>query len=996
MLFIDLVGSTQLAEQLDPEPLREIMDAYFAIGSASVAEHGGVVEKFIGDAIMAAFGAAVAHEDDAVRAVRAAAAVLGALRELNVELADRYHVALEARCGVCTGDVIVITAPGADVRLVGDAVNTASRLQSAAPPGGILVDSDTAAMVRYQVGVELLAPMQLKGKAAPVAVYRVVGPQQAEEGSSPTPFIGREEEVQELRLAFRRVVRSRQVCLVTVLGVPGIGKSRLVREFLAGVSATDALVLAGSCSAYGRGITYKPLTEMLGSAPGGWPALAGLPGVDGPAANTLATVMDPGADVDFVGTVDIAWAARSLLDALAVDRPVIMVWEDLHWAEETLLDLVDDITARSTDVPVLMMCVARGELLETRPTWGGGKPSAMALELWAMTTEEATSLVRQLAVREEVYVHDHNVTHDHVAQQCDGNPLFAEQLMAVVGQGADWAIHTPPAIHALLGARLDQLPPGERTLVELAAMIGRGFRDDVLLALSADDGIAELNTVELVAALIRRRILLRGRDGTIRFAQTLLRETAYEFTPKARRQRWHDSAARWYAGYDDTLAVAYHVEAAWKLRRELWPGDRVLPELASPAADTLAAEGMRALSRRDLPSAMQLLERARALVGDARHTRIALHICDAALWLGDVTRCLEALAAAEDALPDDGDNAAVCAIQRGIVSIRFGLASPERVTEQTKEIEAVLRAAPHSELSWCRFRYLQAMLHLADGRAAAADRALRRAFEHAGRLADPYETDRLLCALCEVAQWAPVPVEQGISLCATLATQFASNRALLLPVLVVWTNLLAMKGDLEAARGKLDMLVEHLDEVDLDLVAAAAHEATGHVESFSGRHADAEAAFRCALHLLRGSKHAQDAHGVEVLIARELFEQDRVAEAARGLEHAATTGGGDSGVRIAATALRGRIASAAGRHETAVDVATAAHTLSKGCDDLRLRGQTAFDLAVVLAAAGRAGEAADAAAGALRDFEAKGAVLLADRVRRWSSAAAAATGAPGA
>ncbi len=988
VLFVDIVGSTQLAERLDPEPLREIMDAYFAACAACVADHGGAVEKFIGDAVMAAFGATVAHEDDAVRAVRAAAAALAALRDLSAGFAARYQVTLEARCGVCTGDVVVIITPGGDFRLVGDAGNTASRLQNAAPPGGILLDAGTAAMVRSQVGIEPVAPLRLKGKAQPVSAYLVIDPVSVGDGTGPTPFVGRDDELLELRQSFRRVVRDQQMRLVTVLGVPGIGKSRLVSEFVGALSDDQALVLSGRCAAYGRGITYKPLAEMLAAFPGGWPVLADLLGAGGLAARTLATVM--GAETigsETVGTVDIAWAVRSLLDALGRDRPVVLVWEDLHWSEETLLDLIDDVVTRLTDVPVLMLCVTRGELLETRPTWGGGKPSAMTLELGPMTHEESSVLVSQLAIREDVYAHEYTDTYERVAAQCDGNPLFAELIMDVFTQtGLD--AQTPPTIHALLGARLDQLPGQERTMVELAAIIGRDFTGDVLHTMAAADGTIEPTATELIATLVRRRILVRGSAGTIRFAQTLLRETAYEFTSKTRRQRWHDFVARWYDERGDALAVAYHVEAAWRLRRELRPGDPDLPRLASEAAGTLTAEGNRALNRRDLPSAVQMLERARELLaaGDARHTALALHISDAGLWLWDVEKCLTALAVAEAALPGDRANTALCAIQRGIVSLRLGLSPPDQVAVDAAAIQADLEREPGDDLSRCRLHYLQACLHLVGERTAAADTALQLALTRARAMGDGYEEDRLLCAICEVAQWSPSPIGAGLALCETLAARFAANRALLVPVLVTWANLLALTGDLEGARHKLATLVEHVDEIHLDLAAVAALEVTGALEALSGRHDRAEVCYRRALDILRAGEHAPDTQNVEVQVAREIFEQGRLGDAAQVLDR--VTAGGDPSsprARIAATALRGRLASVMGLHEAAIGAATAARSLSDGTDDLCLAGETTFDLAVVLRAAGRAAAATAAGSAALHDFETKGAEVLAGRVREWLS-----------
>jgi len=458
MLFIDIVGSTALAERLDPEPLRQLLDRYFAACVSAISEHGGAVEKFVGDAVLAVFGAIVAHEDDPVRAVRAAAGALAALEAINADVAASHGVTLEARCGLCSGEVVVITAPDRDFRVVGDAVNTASRLQNAAEPGQILISEQTAAMVRGHVGIEPAPRMRLKGKSLAVQTWRVTAPvlyEDADPTARNAPLIGRDVELDELRRSLRRATQRDQVCLVTVLGAPGIGKTRLVREFLAELSDDAATILSGRCAAYGRGITYAPLASMLGALPGGWGALAHRLATDSDmgaqAARSLSTIIDQPDQLDQhgqVGVEEISWAIRHVLEKLARERPVIMVWDDLHWAEETLLTLIDDAATWLTDVPVLLLCLGRTELLETRPAWGGGKQCASTLELGPLTYEQSASLVSELVLHGEVYPHALDDTFSRVAAECDGNPLFAELMLDVVAETAPGA-QIPPTIAAL-------------------------------------------------------------------------------------------------------------------------------------------------------------------------------------------------------------------------------------------------------------------------------------------------------------------------------------------------------------------------------------------------------------------------------------------------------------------------------------------------------------------------------------------------------------------
>jgi class 3 adenylate cyclase/tetratricopeptide (TPR) repeat protein len=1013
ILFLDIVDSTALGERLDPEPLRQILDRYFAACTATIADHGGVVEKFIGDAVLAVFGAAVAREDDAVRAARAAAGALAALADLNAELTASHDVRLRARCGICSGDVMVVTAPGGDFRVVGDAVNTASRLQNAARPDEILIGgADTAALIRGHVGIEPVAPLRLKGKSQPVPAWRVTDPD-PEPDHAPlppaAPLIGRADELSELRHSFRRVTAGRQVCLVTVLGVPGIGKSRLVQEFLGSLAADEIVVLSGRCSAYGRGVTYKPLADMLGSGPGGWAAIRSVLDADPDpgllAADSLATIVRQSDAGTAAGIEEIAWAVRYLLDVLGKTRPVIMVWEDLHWAEATLLDLVDEVATWLSDVPVLLLCVARTELLELRPSWGGGKPCATTLEIGPLTPEQSAVLVTELAASGEVSAHEDVAIHRQVAEQCDGNPLFAELMLDVFAQIAPGA-GIPPTIHALLGARLDQLPGDERQLLQMAAVIGREFRRDALRAMAEADGTSAATADDLATRLVRRRLLQRADRDTYRFAQSLLRDTSYALTPKVRREGWHMFLARWLAGpragtgraagADDSLALAYHVEAACLLRRELRPGDPGLPAQAGAAADVLIAEGLKALSRKDLPAAAALLERGRDLLpaADPRHTALALHICDSALGLWDERRSLAALAVAEHARTGDRRNAAACAIQRGIIMLRLGLRPAEQVSADARRIAGDLTGDPGDDLSWCRLHRLQAYLHLAAEHAAAADQCLRLGLARARALGDAYEEEWLLCAVCELAQWTPSHVRDGLDLCVTLSARFAADRALLVPVLVTQAHLAALAGDLDGARRVLATAGAYVGDLHLDLGDAAVMQTSGFVESLAGAHSLAEEYFRRGRDLLRTAGQVPDVPSLEADIARELFEQGRAAAAAAALDQLERDRDDDGTglslrARIAVTALRGRLASGRSQHGDAVALARTAGALSDGTDDLCLAADAVFDLAIVLREAGRPKESAAAGQAALDRFETRGAALPAARVRRWLAAAPA-------
>jgi class 3 adenylate cyclase/tetratricopeptide (TPR) repeat protein len=1009
ILFIDIVGSTALAERLDPEALAQIIDRYFAACVAAIEEHGGLVEKFIGDAVLAAFGATLAHEDDALRAIRAAAGSLSGLRELSNELAVSHNVSLEARCGICSGDAVVITAPSGDFRVLGDVTNTASRLQTAAAPGEILVEADTAAMVRGEVALEQMPPLRLKGKSQPVPAWRVIQPIRAgDEGTAvrETPFLGRADELDELDQCFRRVLRRGQACQVTVLGTPGLGKSRLVREFLATLPGDQATVLSARCPAYGRGTTYTPLVEMLSSYDGGWTALRATLLEDADlgsrAARILASIMgqalmDAGSSdrPALAGIEEIAWAVRHLLDVASKARPVIMVWEDLHWAAPTLLGLIDDIAAWMVDAPVLLLCVARPELLDAQPSWGGGKPSALTVELGPLTSEQSAVLVSELIMRQDVHAHGSDDTPRRIAAQCDGNPLFAELMLDVFAEVAPGP-QIPPTIHALLAARLDQLPDAERWVLEMAAVAGREFtRDEVTSMTEMDSPVAGAETDRLLNRLVRQRMLDRAGPGSFRFNQALLRDTAYSTTPKARRERWHLFLAERFSrsapaagapAPGDSLAFAYHMEAACLLGRDLRPGDSSLPGLASAAADALTDEGMSALSRKDLPGAATLLERARQLlaVGDARHTSLALYICDAGISLRDEGRSLAALSAAEAALPDSRRNITACRIQRAIVMLRLGLATPEMVAADVRSAAAELADDPEDELGWCRLHQLEAYLHLATERAALADAHLRLALTRARAMNSTYEADRLLCAICEVAQWAPVHVQAGLKLCRALIRRFADNRALLIPIIVTHARLDALAGDLDGARRGVATAMTYVGDLHLDLADAAVLELAGFVESLAGAHGRAEESYRKALETLQVGGPTLNTQALETDVARELFSQGRVDAAEEVLDRIISSSVG-LGLRtqIGVNSLHARIAGRRGAHEEALGSAGKALELSEDVDDLRLSAETFFTLGIVQRDAGLTAAATGNGNAALERYTAKGAVLPAARVREW-------------
>jgi class 3 adenylate cyclase len=669
ILFCDLCGSTELGERLDPETLRHVVAQYFASMSAVLERHDAVIEKFIGDAVMAVFGVPAVREDDALRAVRAAVGMRVALAELNEQLGRRHGVTLQTRMGVNTGEVIVGDPSRGQGFVSGDAVNVAARLEQAAPPGGILIGEHTHQLVRRAVEVEPVAPLALKGKSEPVRAFGLLhvdiddGVGLADQGLC-SPLVGREPELERLRAAFARALEQRSCELVTIVGPAGIGKSRLTQDFTESV-AQRAAVAVGRCVSYGEGLTFWPLREVVTAL------LAGRDGtsphdVQAGLARLVEGDDDAAAIVDYVAgalgwsepaadPAGIFWAVRRLLRAAAAERPLIVVFEDMHWAEPILLDLLEHLADALEGVPVLIVALARRELLDIRPRFGGDAPR---LELQPLGGDDSRRLVEHLLGDDGV---DAELA-ERVFARAEGNPLFVEELVRMLvderrlerGDAGLSVVRSsvlslPPTIHALLAARIDRLEPAERDVVQAGAVIGRSFGAGALLALV--DGTERATLETRLEALVRKQVIEPdgGRfagDPTLSITHVLLRDVAYQGLLKARRAELHVRHADWLeraagerAGeYDEILG--YHLERAHHYLSQLGALDERGRDLGARAAGRLGSSGSRALARGDTRAAVSLLERAVALLdadGPARReltTKLGIALAEA----GQLTR----------------------------------------------------------------------------------------------------------------------------------------------------------------------------------------------------------------------------------------------------------------------------------------------------------------------------------------------------------------------
>jgi class 3 adenylate cyclase/tetratricopeptide (TPR) repeat protein len=592
VLFCDVVGSTALGETTDPEALRARMRRYFEDLRSIVERHGGTVEKFVGDAVMAVFGIPVSHEDDALRAVRAAS-------EMRVAIGEH---GLEARIGVNTGEVVV--GGEGETLVTGDAVNVAARLEQAAASGEVLIGAETRLLVRDAVVVDAVEPLSLKGKSEPVEAYRLL---EVIRDAAPltrhleTPLVGRERERQRLWRDYEDAVADRTCRLFTLLGPAGIGKSRLVADFLERVG-DSAAVLRGRCLPYGDGITYWPLVEIL-----------------------VAIGVEPDSVIGS-SPPETQLAFRRLVESRAAERPQVVVIDDLQWAEPVFVDLVEHVADLSRDVPIFLLCVARTELLDLRPAWGGGKVNATSLLLEPLGAEDCSTLMEHL-----VEGPLDEALRERIAAASAGNPLYVEEMLAMVREhGGDGEIAVPPTIHALLQARIDSLDGDVRVVMERGAVEGEVFHRGSVALLSPDP---VRPAVELHLQTLIRKELIRSTSPTFpedegfRFRHLLIRDAAYESLPKATRAELHERFADWLSTHDlierDEI-VGYHLEQAHRYRAELDGADPALEELARRASMHLAAAGRGALERGDFNAGRSLLGRATGLLPEDDEARLAL------------------------------------------------------------------------------------------------------------------------------------------------------------------------------------------------------------------------------------------------------------------------------------------------------------------------------------------------------------------------------------
>jgi class 3 adenylate cyclase/tetratricopeptide (TPR) repeat protein len=638
-LFADLVSSTALSDRHDPEVVRAVVSEFFERATTEIHRYGGTAEQFRGDAVMAVFGLHQAHEDDPERAVRAAFAVRDALAELAPAAAERHGIALQVRIGVEAGEVVVGDPFGGSTMATGDALNVAARLETQAQPGEIIVGVAVHEATRRAIAYEPAGTWELAGKAEAIPAWRALAPT-AEPGQARgieghrAPLTGRDEELALLREAGRRVRHERKPILFTLLGVPGVGKSRLVEELGSELVADGWRVVRGRCLPYGEGITYWPLGEIvrdvagIGADQSSAEAIAHLRAVapDDATADWLAFAIGltpgPPAEGEALDR-EIAVAIRRLVEAASAERPLLIVAEDIHWAEPPLLDLLEYLATWTRDRPVLILALARPDLLDHRPAWGAGRMEASRLQLEPLTRAETTALVGALLAVDGLP----DRLRDQILDRAEGNPLFVEETIrlllergAVVEREGRWVaaesigeLEVPETIEALIRARLDALPRAERSVIQGASVIGRVFQRSALATVMEEPVEASLEE-----AILRDLVSEEpATDPSYRFKHIAIRDVAYGSLPKARRAELHQRTVAWLRDWagdrrDEFVEIeAHHLEAAAVLEREL--EGRADPDLVRQAVTALQRGAAKAAARDDLPAVIAFAKRALAL-----------------------------------------------------------------------------------------------------------------------------------------------------------------------------------------------------------------------------------------------------------------------------------------------------------------------------------------------------------------------------------------------
>jgi DNA-binding SARP family transcriptional activator/tetratricopeptide (TPR) repeat protein len=994
VLFADVAPET---DRLDPELLRRVTGRTFDHMREVLERHGGSVERLMRGGLTAVFGTPLVHEDDALRAVRSAAELRERQVILNDEFEREYRVRLGLRIGVNTGEVVTGGAQEGDI--VGEAVAGAARLQQAARLGEILIGAGTERFVRDEVLTE-----PASGEAGEPA-FRLLAAVAGTDGRRSrlrAPMVGRQRERRRLYDAFDQAVSDASCQLFTILGAAGVGKSRLVREFLDDLG--DAAVTAqGRCLSYGEGITYWPVVEAVKEA-------ARLDERDSveQSRQKLVALLEGEEDAELVaqrvgeliglteaagGAEEGPWAVRAFFEGLARRQPVVLVFDDIHWGEPSFLDLVEQIADWTREVPLLLVCIARPELLDVRAGWGGGKLNATAVLLEPLSDAESSELIDHLAAG----ILDQPLRRRVVAA-AEGNPLFVEEMLALALEdgGATGELEVPPTIQALLAARLDRLEDDERSVLECAAVEGKVFHQGSIGELMPEALRPEVPA--MLANLIHKELIRAGRavfagERGFRFRHLLIRDAAYDAIPKEARAELHERHAIWLEAkvgarlveYEEI--VGYHLERSFRYRLELGAVDAAAQELAGRAAARLGAAGRRAFARSDASAGVNLISRAAALLPADDPARVEL-IPNVRVMQGvggELGWAEEILTEAVDT--GDARLRAHALVQRGFLRLFTDpTVTANELVELSGQAIAAFRDPPDElgadELGLARAWRLQAQAHYLarSGKECAA--ASEQALMHARRAGDAFEVK-------EIVEWLAVSLSLGSApapvvdrRCDELLHEVAGDRSLEVTLLAVRGYQLAMQGreaEARALHGRArDAARDSGDPLGLPYLPIN----VAFVELLFDKPADASRELRVACRALEDVGEQTNYSSVAALLALTLCGESKYEEAEESsrLSEAAARAN-DVLANVLWRSARARARAGLGDLETAESLARDAIAFAERSDFLNVHGDALVTLAEILERTGRADGAAEALHDAVGLYEEKGNVVSAGNAR---------------
>ena len=1014
IIFCDLKGSTELGENLDPETLHDVKERYFAAMAAEITRHGGKIEKYIGDAIMAVFGLPLPHEDDALRAVRAAEDMRTALKKVNIELGERYAIVLANRTGVNTGEVVAIDDPAAEQKLAtGDAVNVAARLEQGAPANEIYIGATTYHLVRDAVETEQVEPLMLKGKSERVAAYRLIAARGLDGYArhADSQIVGRDDELAAIDKALLDVRQSPLARLVTILGQAGIGKSRLAREVIAR-AGPGARVVHGRCLPYGDGITFWPLREIANGA-------AEVRADDSPEqarAKLAALIKDDDVTARIASAIGLStgafalhelnWAARKFLEKLAANGPLVALVDDIHWAEPAFLDLIEHVLDSADNASILLLATSRPELLDRRPKWGD-RLGAISLELRPLSDAAAARVAENLLGT--TFPADIAA---RIVAAAEGNPLYVEQILAMLvdtkaikkeddGQwvrGENYGdLQIPPTIKALLEARLGQLGRNERYAIEPASVIGLQFAVAAVAALEPERERAGIN--EQIATLTRKQFVLavpsEDSDTTYRFHHHLVRDTVYSGLLKRVRANLHVEFVRWAdkvnaergRGLEFEEILGYHLEQAHRYLGELAPLDEKGHGIGHDAATRLASAGRRSFARGDAHAAENLFRRAIALLKEDDPLRLPLlpQRAEALLELGKFAEAKELVDHAHVLGEAAGDIRVRAAADLVRLHVRLHKAEPGSWSDATLQlttetIPLLEQQGAHAELA--RAWRMIALVNQIAGSFGPAGEAIQKVVTHARAAGDERLVARSALGLTFNALNGPTPVQQALEQCQEFVTGELRDRQVQGLIMSKLAQLRAMNGEFESARTMYRHARSLLDDLGQSMRAAQSSFDLATVELLAGDAAAGEREARAGNETLVQMGATYFISSMACILAATVRAQGRDEEAlelTRAAEAAAAAD--DLEAQVHWRGIRAPILARAGDTANAEALARAGLELARQTEMPNLHAFSLAELGAVLQAAGRVDEARAALKEAIATYEAKGNVASAAGVQ---------------